>query len=128
MHGPQADSRIRAPAAIRSASAPLAASMVSTCRLPGRDGQLHVRVHRPALQSAPRTIIRSWKLEFVHEPISHLADLLAGQLGRRGTTLSGLDGRGRQRLQLDRSITTRSKLTVDHAVGVAARRPSRPRQ
>ena len=35
MHGPQADSRMRAPAAIMSAKAPLRASIVSTCFDPG---------------------------------------------------------------------------------------------
>lgn len=35
MHGPQADSSTRAPAASMSANAPLRASIVSTCREPG---------------------------------------------------------------------------------------------
>ncbi len=35
MQGPQADSRMRAPASIRSARAPERAIMVNTCREPG---------------------------------------------------------------------------------------------
>ena len=52
MHGPQADSRIRAPDAIRSASAPFRAIISKTCLEPGEITRLTDGMDRLALQRA----------------------------------------------------------------------------
>ncbi len=68
MQGPQADSRMRAPAATRSASAPLAAIIASTCRDPGEIVRLTPGWTRRPRRTAA-TVIRSRYEEFVQEPM-----------------------------------------------------------
>ena len=58
MHGPHADSRMRAPASSRSVSAPLALSIDSTCRLPGAMTRLTSGLTVRPLRIAA-TVIRS---------------------------------------------------------------------
>ena len=68
MQGPQADSRIRAPAPIRSASAPFSASMVSTCLEPGLiESSTSGATVLP--RSIAATVIRSAREELVQLPM-----------------------------------------------------------
>lgn len=91
IHGPQPLSRILAPAAMRSASAPFAASIFSTCLEPGATANSTMGF--TCLPFRTRAVImRSLKLEFVQLPTtiwftllpasSFMVFMLSGELGQ----------------------------------------------
>jgi hypothetical protein len=69
MHGPQADSRILAPALNSGVKHPVSASIISTCRLPGAIASSTIGAIRLARRRTSATIVRSARLEFVQLPI-----------------------------------------------------------
>ena len=101
-HGPQADSRMRAPAAMRSAKAPLRAIICRTCRDPGLTTRFtRWCTVRPLSMSA--MVIRSLYEELVQLPT---ATWLTGMPSTSliGQMLSGLDGCAISGSRVSRSI------------------------
>jgi len=104
MHGPQPGSITRAPAAIRSARAPLRATMVSTCLEPG----LMTR-DTPGAMVLPRsmaaTVSKSRTDEFVQDPMQTCCTGCPA-ISSTGTTASGLCGTAANGTSAPRSIST----------------------
>src|SRR3989304_1017784 len=91
MQGPQADSRIRPPAAMRSFRAPFAAIMVYTCLEPGVTVKL-MSGWTVFPFSIVATVIRSRYDELVQLP-TQTWESFVPSTSETGTTLSGLEGR-----------------------------------
>src|SRR3990172_200859 len=124
MQGPQADSRIRPPAAMRSASAPFEAIMVYTCLEPGVTVKLMSGWTVFPL-SIVATVIRSRNEELVQLP-TQTWESFVPSTSETGTTLSGLDGRAIIGSSVSRLISSASSYVASGSGPMATQLLSRP--